>query len=78
MSCDICGNLSFWHSPTGHELCGDCARREIISLLSDMDEEEINLLRRRMEDVLRKNPSILKETIIDLIIKDQIKYTDLI
>jgi hypothetical protein len=76
--CEICTSLPVWRSPAGEFLCTDCARREIIGLLSDMDEEEINHLRRRAEDVLRKNPSILRETIIEMILKNQIKYTDLI
>lgn len=57
-------------------LCRQCARLDIISWLADCDKEEVTKLRRRAEDCLRKNPSILREVLVRLITEGAIDYED--
>ena len=77
--CRDCEGEAIWTSPfDGQELCGACARREIVSLLSELNQDETKILRRRAEDFLRKNPAGFMELAVRLVLKNQIKYIDLI
>lgn len=62
-ACPYCDstNMSKYTGFDGDRLCADCARREIIGVLNDMDPDEIKKLRRQIEDCLRKNPAALQD-----------------
>lgn len=65
--CPIClsPRLSPYRESDGYRLCEDCARRKVAALIG---EEDINKLRRRAEDMLRKNPAALRRVLVDMII----------
>ena len=70
-SCPYCDkpNLSQYIGLDGELLCQECARREIIGVLTDLDQDETKKLRRRIEDALRKNPSALQDVAALLIMQ---------
>jgi hypothetical protein len=79
MKC-LCGEsrVTGYHAFDGAgPLCDICARQDIFAWMSDLNPGEWGILRRRIEDCLRKNPGLLREVAARLIIKKQIAYEDL-
>lgn len=75
--CRDCGASGIWGSPfDGEALCRECAGREIRSILAECDRDQMQTLRRRTEDCLRKNPRELWVLLENLIVKDAIKWVD--
>ena len=73
-ACLYCDSpVSQYRGIDGDRLCAECARREIIGLLNDMEPEEVKHYRRRVEDALRKNPVELLEAIVGMAIRGTIK-----
>lgn len=70
--CDRWG-LSQYRGNDGERLCEQCARREIIGLMSDMEPEELKKLRRQIEDRLRKSPRAVREVAISLAVQGEIR-----
>ena len=62
----------------GRSLCSHCFRHEIIALLRDCEQDELKVLRRRIEDILRKSPELLLIVASILIERSILKYEDLI
>jgi endogenous inhibitor of DNA gyrase (YacG/DUF329 family) len=80
MKCPICGRNADaqYAAYTGeHQLCQRCARIDLLGWLFDLEKEEITKLRRRAEDCLRKNQSVLHEVLVLLITRELIGYEDL-
>jgi hypothetical protein len=79
-SCIICGEAtSGYASPfDGEPRCHKCAASEISGLLVDCDQEELKTLRRRVEDCLRKNPAVFRRAAIDLMVRGEVKWLDLV
>jgi len=63
ITCPYCCSplVSQYIGNDGEALCTECARREIIALLHDLDGMEKKVLRRRVEDRLRKSPALMEE-----------------
>lgn len=79
--CPVCKGIAdtSYASPFGEDespLCGQCARIDIVSWLADCDRDEIKKLRRRAEDCLRKNPTLLREVLVVLIKTGAIEFLD--
>ena len=64
----------------GGNLCHACHRAEIEALLrgADLDREETGKLRRRIEDVLRKNPGVLLQVAVLLAADGSVNIDDLV
>ena len=64
----------------GGNLCLACHRAEIEALLrgADLDREEMGKLRRRIEDVLRKNPGVLMSIAVLLASDGFVNIDDLV
>ena len=77
-TCLDCGRPArAYRSPMdGQPRCPACARREVLDLLSDAEPESLGKLRRRAEDLLRKNPLTTHEVITDFAVKGKIRWTD--
>jgi recombinational DNA repair protein (RecF pathway) len=79
--CATCGGRSGlrYRSPLdGEPRCQECARAEVIGLLEGADDDDLAKLRRRAEDCLRKNPSIMLRVAVDLAVSGTIRWRDLI
>ena len=78
MTCMDCGRPArAYRSPVdGAPRCLGCARQEVQDLLADAEPESLGKLRRRAEDLLRKNPLTTHEVITDLAVKGKIRWTD--
>ena len=63
----------------GEKLCSECHRAELLALLqdADLDREEMTKLRRRIEDVLRKNPTKLLRVAAWLASEEVVRIDDL-
>ena len=74
-TCQYCDSthLSQYIGIDGELLCQECARREILGLLTDYDKADLAKVRRQIEDRLRKSPALLKETIVSLTIAGEIE-----
>ena len=64
----------------GEKLCLECHRAEIEALLrgADLDREEMGKIRRRIEDVLRKNPGVLMSIAVLLASDGFVNIDDLV
>jgi len=73
--CPYCDSphLSQYQGLDGERLCEQCARREIIGLMSDMELEELKKLRRQIEDRLRKSPQAVREIAISLACQGELR-----
>lgn len=82
--CETCGTpLTGGHHRSffGSLLCKDCAILELKTMLLDScveDFEDFRLLRRRVEDALRKNPYLVIEVGAKLGAEGLIKISDLV
>ena len=82
MTCIDCGRpvpSRAYRSPVdGAPRCPCCARREVLSLLDDADPDSLGKLRRRAEDLLRKDDTTARSVISDLAARGKIKWVDVI
>jgi len=74
ITCPYCNSptVSQYVGNDGEALCVECARREIVALLHDLDGMEKKILRRRVEDRLRKSPALMEEISIILLTRGEI------
>jgi len=74
ITCPYCNSplISQYIGNDGELLCTECARREITGLLHDLDGLEKKVLRRRVEDRLRKSPALMEEISILLLTRGEI------
>lgn len=50
----------------------------IRTMLEAMPQHDKNILRRRIEDAIRKNPSVLLEVAVQMVSADCIRWRDLV
>ena len=78
-SCTTCGRgAAIWPSPFGGALCEPCARMEISRLLNELEPEAWRKIRRRIEDQLRKSKADLRWVAKEMVLRERIKYHDVI
>lgn len=81
-SCDHCGSSTMFPggrvSRFGENLCDECNRAELRTLIQDLDPDEIKTIRRRVEDLIRKSPAALIEIAALLSSRGEIRIDDLI
>lgn len=59
-------------------LCQDCYQDEIRALLTDLDPNEQELLRCRLEKLFRQNPGTLIDVAASLAAREKIQFEDLV
>jgi len=73
-TCPYCNseNVTRYRGNDDEFLCKECAVREISGMLYDAEPEEIATLRRKCEDVIRKDKKIRSELIINMLLRGNI------
>jgi len=73
-SCPNCGSsdLAPYRGEGREEVCWSCAHQEIEALLESQD---LPKLRRRAEDMLRKNPAALRRALVGMIVEGDLSLT---
>lgn len=80
MKCSHCGESTSTNCDSlmgDGSLCAECARREVIGLLADCTPDDWKILRRRVEDCLRKRPADLRDVVVALILRQAIRTDDI-
>ena len=64
--------LSHYEDENGQRMCQDCAALHAAALL---EKEDLSKLRRRAEDMLRKNPGALKRVLVSMVVEGDLSLT---
>ena len=64
--------LSHYEDENGQRMCQDCALIRAAVLL---EKEDLPKLRRRAEDMLRKNPAALKRVLVSMVVEGDLSLS---
>ena len=80
MKCKNCGNnVTHYVALLNTDLlCQNCSQQEIRKLVEKLQSEDLNKLRRRIEDRIRKSPQDLISVICTLAISGSIRMNDIV